>query len=151
MLFNIPDNISQSCGIYTITNNYDNRFYIGSTLCFKRRYSDHKNRLKKKKHANPYLQSFVNKYGIETLSFNLLFICNKECLVFNEKHWIETLKPQLNVKKIINRPISDDEMRYNNSLLLIRMKNVKSPLQNIDLRLENCIKLTEEEIKLLPF
>ncbi len=72
-------------------------------------------------------------------------------LVFNEKHWIETLKPQLNVKKIINRPISDDEMRYNNSLLLIRMKNVKSPLQNIDLRLENCIKLTEEEIKLLPF
>jgi len=151
MLFNIPYNISQSCGIYTITNNYDNRFYIGSTLCFKRRYSDHKNRLKKKKHANPYLQAFVNKYGIETFSFNLLFICSKECLVFNEKHWIETFKPQLNVKKIINRPVSDDETRYNNSLFLNQLKDIKSPLHYIDLGLNESVELTEEERKDLPF
>lgn len=151
MLFNIPENISHSSGIYTITNSYDNRFYIGSTTNFKRRYNDHKNRLIKKKHANPYLQSFTNKHGFGTLSFNLLYVCDKQCLVFNEQHWIEILTPQFNIKKIINRPISDDEMKYNNSLLLIQIKNMKSPLQNIDLRLEDYCELTEYEKSQIPF
>lgn len=151
MLFNIPYNLSEACDIYTITNNIDPRFYIGSTLCLKRRYFDHKNRLKKKKHANPYLQSFTNKYGITILSFNLLFICDKRCLVFNEKHWIDTLKPQLNVKKIINRHISDDEMKYNNEQWIKELRlHGSNLLKNINLEIEY-YNLTKEEILSLPF
>lgn len=113
MKFNVPENLATYSGIYTITNNRDNRFYIGSTINFKRRYSDHKSMFKKNKHANPYLQAFVNKYGLESMSFNILYPCKNTCLVYNEKTWIDTLKPQFNIKKIINRPYYEDEIRYN--------------------------------------
>lgn len=125
MLFNIPDNMWYNSGIYSITNSIDSRFYIGSTICFRRRFLDHRSSFKKKKHANPYLQSFVNKYGLETISFNILYPCKNTCLVYNEKLWIENLKPQFNIKKIINRPYFADELAFNQTEMF---KNHKSPL-----------------------
>lgn len=109
MKYNIDTNISMRSGIYSITNSLDNRFYIGSTIDFWRRYCDHKHKLKKGSHANKYLQAFSNKYGIETLSFDLLFVCKNTCLCFNEKLWIDLLKPVFNIKPIIHRPYYEDE------------------------------------------
>lgn len=124
MIFNIPSILYYSSGIYSITSSIDNRFYIGSTVCFKRRFQDHKSRLNNKNHNNKYIQAFANKYGTHTLSFNLLYLCKNTCLVFNEKLWIDKLKPQFNIKPIITRPYFDDELLYD-------IQSIKSPLESL--------------------
>lgn len=121
MNFTIEHNLHRTSGIYSITNSIDARFYIGSTINFWRRYGDHKGRLKHKEHANKYLQAFSNKYGIDKLNFNLLYPCKNTCLRYNEKLWIELLKPQFNLKKLITRPYFDDEIQF-------EIKNYKPPL-----------------------
>lgn len=124
MQFNIENILSYRSGIYSITNSVDNRFYLGSTINFRKRYLDHRNRLKNKNHNNKYIQAFSNKYGIETFSFNLLFLCKNTCLVYNEKLWIELLKPQFNIKPIVQRPYFDDEIHWS-------ISSVATPLELI--------------------
>jgi group I intron endonuclease len=63
-------------GIYIIKNSIDNRVYIGKTVNFKNRMSDHKSRLLKNKHTTIKLQRFVNKYGINALYFGVLEVVN---------------------------------------------------------------------------
>ncbi|MEK6882406.1 MAG: GIY-YIG nuclease family protein [Nanoarchaeota archaeon] len=120
----MPKKLSNKSGIYSITNSVDNRFYIGSTVCFSKRFRDHRYRLIRREHYNKYLQSFSNKYGVESMSFNILYLCKNTCLVYNEKLWIDTFNPQFNLKKIINRPYFDDEIAFN-------LKNYKSPFERM--------------------
>jgi len=63
-------------GIYSITNNINSKIYIGSTVSLYQRNRQHYNNLKKYKHANIILQSFVNKYGLDKLIFNIVEIIN---------------------------------------------------------------------------
>lgn len=112
MKFTIEDSLCDSSGIYSITNSIDPRFYIGSAKNYWRRYVDHRAALRRNDHANKYLQAFSNKYGIDKFSFNLLYLCKNTCLRFNEKLWIENLKPQFNLKKLITRPYFEDEKIY---------------------------------------
>jgi group I intron endonuclease len=113
MNFTIEDTLYNYSGIYSITTTIDNRFYIGSTVNFWRRYQDHRTKFRNGNHANGYMKAFVNKYGLDKFSFNLLYICKSTCLKYNEKLWIETLKPQFNIKKIIERPYFEDEKAFN--------------------------------------
>ena len=112
MIFNIEESLCDMSGIYSITTSIDNRFYIGSTINFWRRYVDHRAKFKKGNHANKYMQAFASKYGLNTFSFNLLFICKNSCLIHSEKFWIEVLRPQFNIKPIIQRPYIEDVARY---------------------------------------
>ena len=59
-------------GIYCITNIIDNRIYIGSTQCFKRRFSEHSRSFSDNTHNNPHLHKFVNKYGIDSIKFYIV-------------------------------------------------------------------------------
>jgi group I intron endonuclease len=59
-------------GIYIIRNTIDSRVYIGECKNFYKRYGRHKSSLLLGKHCNIKLQSFVNKYGIGTLTFDIL-------------------------------------------------------------------------------
>lgn len=113
-------------GIYAIRSYLDDRFYIGSAVNFWKRYSDHKNRLKNNKHPNRYLQAYSNKYGLDKLYFDLLYLCKNTCLVANEKLWIEELKPQFNMRKIIQRPHFEDEKKYD----IILMRNAMNESDN---------------------
>lgn len=58
--------------IYKITNIINNKCYIGQTKDYIKRFSAHKNSLRKNKHDNPHLQSAWNKYGEENFSFDIL-------------------------------------------------------------------------------
>lgn len=100
MRFNIDDKFKNYSGIYIIKNTIDSRCYIGSTNDFYQRYKDHKSNLINNKHNNPHIQSFVNKYGIDSLAFNLLCFCNIEVLIYNEKLLIDELMPEFNIKPI---------------------------------------------------
>ena len=58
--------------IYKISNNINSKVYIGSTKDLNKRWNDHKSSLIKNKHYNKHLQRFVNKYGIDTLTFSII-------------------------------------------------------------------------------
>lgn len=87
-------------GIYKISNNIDARIYIGSAVSFAIRFKTHKSDLIKGKHKNILLQNFVNKYGIDCISFNVLELCEKENLIQREQFYIDTLKPKFNICKV---------------------------------------------------
>jgi group I intron endonuclease len=117
MDFCINVSLKHKSGIYIISNSIDDRIYIGSTINFDRRFKDHRSKLINKTHANKYLQSFSNKYGIDKLSFNLLFLCKNTCLKDNEKHWIDLLEPKFNIKKIIERRYFQDQAIFNTEMM----------------------------------
>jgi group I intron endonuclease len=88
--------------IYIIESKANGKFYIGSTLDYKRRKTDHKRDLRKGKHHNILLQRHFNKYGIEDLEFKILKDNCKE-LSKVEQILIKRLKPQFNIKMNVNR------------------------------------------------
>lgn len=68
------------CGIYKITCLIDNKVYIGQSSNINRRWTIHKNNLKKKKHENPKLQNYYNKYGETYFTYEIVEIILKENL-----------------------------------------------------------------------
>lgn len=60
--------------IYKITNNIDNKCYIGQTKNLKDRWCKHKSQLKHNKHENIYLQRAWNKYGEENFEFKSIIL-----------------------------------------------------------------------------
>lgn len=86
-------------GIYKISNIIDDRIYIGSAYDFTRRIRRHKSELKHNKHYNIKLQRFVNKYGLDTLIFELILECSKEDLLINEQFYLDTF---INLSKDFN-------------------------------------------------
>ena len=86
--------------IYKISNTINDRIYIGSAVDFKRRIYVHKHRLLNNKH-NIILQNHVNKYGIDTLLFEIVeYVDCKENLLTREQFYLDTLNPYFNICKI---------------------------------------------------
>lgn len=80
---------SNISGIYSITNSINNKIYIGSAVCIKQRFIEHKSDLKRQKH-NKRLQNFVNKYGIGVLKFNTVeLVLDVNDLIGREQFWID--------------------------------------------------------------
>lgn len=79
-------------GIYIIKNTINDKVYIGSAVNIKRRFGDHKSRLKHSKHNNAYLQRAWNKYGKENFKFEVLEFCAKEILNTREEFYISKFK-----------------------------------------------------------
>lgn len=94
-------------GVYKISNNIDNRIYIGSTQCFKRRFSEHLKSLANDNHNNSHLQCFVNKYCIDSIKFEILEITELEDLLTREQHYLDNFidfNKDFNVCKIAGTP-----------------------------------------------
>ena len=66
--------------IYHITNDVNNKKYIGKTINLLHRLQDHFSRLEKNQHHSHKLQRAVNKYGIEhfKVSYEEVEIKNEE-------------------------------------------------------------------------
>lgn len=84
-------------GIYCLKNTIDNRCYIGSAQKLNYRLWNHKHKLIKGTHANNILQNFVNKYGIDTIYFEVLEAVEINNLIEREQYYIDTLKPEFNI------------------------------------------------------
>lgn len=59
-------------GIYSITNQLNNKKYIGLSTNIIRRWNDHKYSLNKNNHENKYLQNSWNKYGKDNFEFEII-------------------------------------------------------------------------------
>lgn len=68
------------CGIYTITNKINGKIYVGQSVDILKRFGDHKRKLSANSHINQYLQSSVNKYGIENFEFAVYEQCDRNLL-----------------------------------------------------------------------
>jgi len=84
-------------GIYMITTNINEKFYIGSALNLNDRFNRHSNLLKRNKHQNVHLQNIWNKYKNCQLNFYILEKCSDILLIEREQFWIDNLKPLLNI------------------------------------------------------
>lgn len=76
-----------TCGIYKITNEINNKCYIGQSVNIERRWKRHK-QIFKNKNDNCYdypLYRSIRKYGIENFVFEILEDCNKNQL--NEREF----------------------------------------------------------------
>jgi len=89
--------------IYKITNLINGKFYIGSTLKFYDRVYGHKSSAKSQTHHNAILQRAFNKYGLENFIFEIVKICHEEELIECEQWFVDNLKPDYNVRKIVDR------------------------------------------------
>lgn len=87
-------------GIYIIKSTINDKCYVGSAISIIRRIRDHKNFLRNDKHYNKKLQNHYNKYGIDSLSYNILEYCDKSILIEREQYFIDNLRPFFNICKI---------------------------------------------------
>lgn len=76
------------CGIYLITNQLTNKLYVGSSRNIKKRWNNHKQQLKKKKHSNIFLQNAVDKYGLNNFNFSIIEECEIVDLITKEVDWV---------------------------------------------------------------
>jgi group I intron endonuclease len=62
-------------GLYAIVHKITNKAYVGSAADIKRRFKDHRVRLKANRHHAGHLQNAWNKYGPNFFDFKVLCIC----------------------------------------------------------------------------
>ena len=85
------------CGIYKITNQLNNKPYIGQSIDIARRWSEHKSRAFEK-NANCYynpLYCAIRKYGINNFKFEVIEECLVEDLNEREKYYIKSFNSQI--------------------------------------------------------
>lgn len=89
MKFCIENDLRYNRGIYAIKSTIDNRVYVGSAKNFKKRFHRHLSDLRKNKHHSPRLQNFFNKYGMNSLSFNILeVVSSDDSLIKREQFYL---------------------------------------------------------------
>lgn len=79
-------------GIYKIINNINDKIYIGSAYNLYKGFKEHKWALNKKRHHNIQLSRFIEKYNIDTLSFELIEYVNINMLEEREQYCINKYK-----------------------------------------------------------
>jgi group I intron endonuclease len=80
-------------GIYKITCQVNNKFYVGSAKDIKTRWVHHKSKLRRNKHDNSLLQRAVNKYGLNFFIFEIIEQCSIKDLLVKEQYYLDTLQP----------------------------------------------------------
>lgn len=80
-------------GVYKISNNINNKVYIGSTSRnFKIRVTKHLYDLSCKLHHSNHLQKAFDKYNSNNFTFSILEICDASSLIDREQYWIDYYK-----------------------------------------------------------
>jgi len=85
-------------GIYQILNQITNKRYIGSTINFGKRKSEHFRKLKYNSHHSILLQNSYNKYGCDNFVFSIIeLIDDNTKLLEREQYFLDLLKPEYNI------------------------------------------------------
>lgn len=107
-------------GVYKITNKVTGDFYVGSSsVSIPWRFRKHKYHFRKNNHPNKFLQNVWNKYGEESLSFEVVEFCSPLDCVSREQYYIDFLNPKYNIERFANSSlgrIASEETRKKMSL-----------------------------------
>ncbi len=87
----------ESSGIYRIRNLVDGKRYIGSAVCFRKRWATHRSELKGGSHGNRFLLRAWLKYGPEAFVFEVVESCDIPSLIQREQRWIDETSPEYNL------------------------------------------------------
>ena len=79
--------------IYKIENTINKKFYIGSSVNYKRRWEQHIYELNKNKHDNIHLQRAWNKYGKDNFEFSIIEECENSNQYIEEQYYLDMLQP----------------------------------------------------------
>lgn len=83
-------------GIYGIENISNGKWYVGQAVNLKKRFRDHKSKLRMNHHPNKHLQSAWNKYGEKSFVFRVLEVCEVDMLNSLEMSWVAKKDSYLN-------------------------------------------------------
>jgi len=84
-------------GIYMWKNNNSKKFYIGSSVDLKRRFTSYFNLNYLVKESRLYLHRALLKEGYSAFSLYVLEYCEKENLIDREQYYFNLLKPTYNL------------------------------------------------------
>lgn len=82
-------------GIYCITDVQSGRRYVGSAVSFKRRWTEHRNGLKRGKHHSQFMQLTYNVRP-DAFAFQVLLYCTPENLLMYEQRFLDAWNPEFN-------------------------------------------------------
>jgi group I intron endonuclease len=83
--------------VYAILNVVDGTMYVGSTIHYKKRMTDHSINLRLNRHANVHLQAAYNHYGQSNFLFLVLEECKEKDLREREQYWIDRIPHKYNI------------------------------------------------------
>ena len=75
-------------GIYKITNNINQKSYIGQSNFIERRFAQHKSPYEQNRFADKPLYRAFKEYGLENFTFEIIEECSVEELDEKEEYWI---------------------------------------------------------------
>lgn len=91
-------------GIYCFKSIIDDRIYIGSSKSLDVRRKQHLSELKCNRHRNPKFQSFYNKYGKESLVYQIIENCEIDNLIEREQYYLDLYSNKFNINTKADRP-----------------------------------------------
>lgn len=110
--------------IYIIKNKINFKYYLGSTIDFRKRRNTHINELNKNKHHSIKLQRAWNKYGAHNFVFEIYLECEHYEMKDLEQLCLDFLEPQYNISKSSICPMLN---RKHSKNTLKKFKNRKQP------------------------
>lgn len=121
--------------IYKITNNINDKIYIGKTLLsIEERFKEHCRDYKREKKEKRPLYNAMNKYGIEHFSIEQIEECLPDVVNEREKYWIEYYG---SFKYGYNATLGGDGIPYLDYDLIINLWKQEKSIQEIA-KLVNC-------------
>lgn len=76
---------SKKCGVYKVTNLFNNRVYYGSSKNLVRRFGQHKSDLNRNRHANKSMQEDYAFFGSDCFEYSVVIYCSINDLKFYEQ------------------------------------------------------------------
>ena len=123
--------MSINCGVYCIRCKVNNKAYIGSSADIKKRWIEHKSRLKVGKHPNKQLQEDYNKYGADNFLYSILINCESQYLLKYESMYI-LLFDTMHINKGYNITLPSNTQLYNTEYKPLYKAPVQYKIQCIE-------------------
>lgn len=103
----------QRSGIYIILIHPMNGVYVGSAVCFQRRWNEHRRKLNGNFHDNIILQNAWNKYGEYAFEFAIVeFVDERAALCEREQAWIDHYAARTDIKHFNVSPVAGSQLGY---------------------------------------
>lgn len=98
MLIPLLSKIRNKSGIYLLTNTITNKRYIGKSSNLLERFTNYSSYNYLESKQNSLICKSLLKFGLAKFSVTILEYCKEPELSAREKYFIETIKPQLNIR-----------------------------------------------------